>query len=166
MLEGRNRLQSDLDRLQGWADENRMGFITDKCKALHLERKNQQHTYRLGNSLLGSAEAEKDLGVIIDGEMNMGQQCGEAVRKASCTLSCIHRCISSRSKEVILPIYAALVRLQVAYCVQFWVPHFKRDVDNMGRVQRRATRMIRGQHLNLFSLHTRRLRGISWPVTN
>ena len=134
MLKGRNRLQSDLDRLQGWADENRMGFNTDKCKVMHLGRKNQHHTYRLGNSLLVSAEAEKDLGVIIDAKMNMGRQCGDAVRKANRTLSCIHRCISSRSKEVILPLYAALVRPQLEYCIQFWAPHFKRDVDNMERV--------------------------------
>ena len=138
-LEGRNRLQSDLDRLQGWADENRMGF---KCKVLHLGRKNQHHTYRLGNSLLISAEAEKDLGVIIDAKMNMGRQGGDAVRKANCTLSCIHRYISSRSREVILPIFAALVRLQLEYCIQFWAPHFRRDVDSIERVQRRATHMI------------------------
>ena len=121
-----------------------MEFSTDKCRILHLGRKNQQHTYRLGNSLLVSAEVEKDLGVIIDAKMNMGRQCGDAVRKANRTLSCIHRCISSRSKEVILRLYAALVRLQLEYCVQFWVPHFKRDVDSMERVQRRATRMIGG----------------------
>ena len=36
MLEERDRLQLDLDRLQGWADENRMGFNTDKCKVMHL----------------------------------------------------------------------------------------------------------------------------------
>ena len=114
-------------------------------------------------------EAEKDLGVITDSKMNMGRQCGDAVRKANRTLSCIHRCISSRSKEVILPLYAILVRPQLDYCIQFWVLHFKRDVDNMERVQRRATRMIRRQQgrpyeerlwdLNLFSLHKRRLRG-------
>ena len=55
------------------------------------------------------------------------------------------------------------------HCIPFWVPHFKRDVDSMERVQRRATRMIRGQQgrpyeerlwdLNLFSLQKRRLRG-------
>ena len=153
-----------------------MGFNTDKCKVMHLGRNNRHHTYRLGNSPLVSTEAEKDLGVIIDSKMNIGWQCGEAVRKASRTLSCIHRCISSRSKEVILPLYAALVRPQLEYCIQFWAPHFKRDVDSMERVQRRATRMIRGQQgrryeeklqdLNLFSLQKRRLRGILWPVIN
>ena len=106
------------------------------------------------------------MGVIIDAKMNMGWQCGYAVRKANHTLSCIHRCISGRSKEVILPLYVALVRPQLEYCVQFWAPHFKRDVDNMERVQR--TRMIRGQQgrpfedrlrdLNLFSLQKSRLR--------
>ena len=49
--EGSIRLQSDLDRLQGWEDENRLSFNTDKCKVLHLGRKNQQRTYRLGSSL-------------------------------------------------------------------------------------------------------------------
>ncbi|KYO24502.1 hypothetical protein Y1Q_0002110 [Alligator mississippiensis] len=146
-----------------------MGFNTEKYRVMHLGRKNQQHTYRLGNSLLTSVKTEKDLGVIIDATMNMGQQSGDAVRKANHTLLCIQRCISSRSKEVILPLYATLVRPQLEYCVQFWAPHFRRDVANMERVQRRATRMIRGQQgrpykerlrdLNLFSLHKRRLRG-------
>ena len=98
---------------------------------------NQHCTYRLGNSLLISAKAEKDLVVVIDSKMNMGRQCGDAVRKANRTLSCIHRYILSRSKEVILPLYAALVRPQLEYCSQFWAPHFRRDVDNMERVQRR-----------------------------
>ena len=59
-------------------------------------------------------------------------------------MSCIYRCISNRSKEVILPLYVTLVRPQLEYCVQFWAPHFRRDMDNMERVQRRATHMIGG----------------------
>ncbi|XP_059579404.1 uncharacterized protein LOC109285286 [Alligator mississippiensis] len=169
MLVERDRLQLDLDRLQRWVDENRMGFNSDKCKVLHLGRKNQQQTYRLGNSPLISTEAEKDLGAIIDAKMNMGRQCEDPVSKAYRTLSCIYRYNMSRSKEVFLPLYASLVRPQLEYCVQFWVPHFRRDVDSIERVQRRATCMIRGQQgrpykgrlrdLNLLSLHKRRLKG-------
>ena len=84
-------------------------------------------------------EAERDLGVIIDSKMNMGQQCEVTVGKANHTLSCVHRCIASRDKEVILPLYATLVRPQLDYCAQFCVPHFRREVDNNERVQRRAT---------------------------
>ena len=69
--------------------------------------------------------------------MNMGRQCGEAVEKANRTFSCIPRRISSRAKEVILPLCATLVRPQLEYWVQFWAPHFRRDVDNVERVQRR-----------------------------
>ena len=71
-LVGKDRLQQDLDRLQGWANKNRMGFNTDKCRVLHLGSRNRQHTYSLGNSLLESTVAERDLGVIIDSKMNMG----------------------------------------------------------------------------------------------
>ena len=115
-LEGRNRLQSDLDRLQGlWADKNRMGFNTDKCKVMHLGRNNQHHNCRLGNSPLVSTEAENDLGVMIDSEMNMGWQCGDAVTKANRTLSCIHRYISSRSTgqaaaRVLRPVLGAVLQ--------------------------------------------------------
>ncbi|XP_059576183.1 uncharacterized protein LOC132247417 [Alligator mississippiensis] len=167
--QGGERLQKDLDRVQGWANKNKMHFNTDKCRVLHLGRSNQQHTYKMGNSLVESTEAERDLEVIIDSKMNMGQQYEVTVGRANRTLSCIHRCISSRAKEVILPLYATLVSPQLEYCVQFWAPHFKRDVDNIERVQRRATHMIQGQQgrpynerlwdLNLFSLHKRRLRG-------
>ena len=33
---------------------------------------------------------------------------------------------------MILPLYVTLVRLQLEYCLQFWVLHFRRDVDNIG----------------------------------
>ncbi|XP_059576042.1 uncharacterized protein LOC132246649 [Alligator mississippiensis] len=136
-LEGRERLQLDLDRLQKWADENRMGFNVDKCRVLHLGRRHPQHTYRPGSSPLESTEVERDLGVIIDSKMNMSCQCQTAASKASQTLSCIQRCISSWSGEVILPLYVTVVRPQLEYCIQYWAPHFKRDVASLERVQRR-----------------------------
>ena len=98
---------------------------------------NQQHTYKMGNSLLESREAKRDLGVIIASKTNMGRHCEVTAGRANRTLSCIHRCISSRARGVIPPLYVALVRPQLDYWVRFWAPHFGRDVGSMEKVQRR-----------------------------
>ena len=61
--------------------------------------------------------------------MNVSEQCGIAASKGNQIIGLIRRNITYKGKKLIIPLYKAIVRPHLEYCIQAWRPYLKKDIE-------------------------------------
>ena len=137
-------LQDDIDKLVKWSEKWQMLFNFGKCKCIHIGPGNTSMTYEMGGTILSTTVKEKDLRVTMNAIMKVLEQCRIAASKGNQVLGMIRRNISYKDKSLIVPLYKAIVRPHLEYCIQAWSPYLRKYIDVLEKIQRRATKLIPG----------------------
>ena len=109
----KQHLQNDLDKLVKWSDKWQMLINFGKCKCLHTGHANMDVNYKMGDTVLGTTVKEKDLGVTINADMKISEQCAIAASKDNQILGLIRSNKTYKEKRLIIPLYKAICRPHV-----------------------------------------------------
>ena len=120
-----------------------MLFNFGKCKCLHTGPGKIGMNYEMGGTILSKTVKEKDLGVTMNANMKVSEQCRIAAFKGNQVLGMIRRNITYyKEKSLIVPLYKAILRPHLEYCILTWNPHLKKDIDMLEKYT--------GEQLNSF----------------
>ncbi|CAH8475308.1 unnamed protein product [Schistosoma guineensis] len=136
-------LQEDLTRLQSWADDNGLTFNTSKCKVVHL-RHVADYSYNLDNSSLVVSEVERDLGVLVPYDLKSYANCDKNAFRANLALVTLKRIFGQFDGRTFHIIFNNFIRRHLEYGNIVFPSSLQKDKDTLERIQRRATKSVRG----------------------
>ena len=167
-------LQEDINMAAKWSEIWQLPFNKDKCKVMHIGKKKEKRKYYMQNDVgikvpLETVSEEKDLGVLFSNSLSFRNHITKSIAKANQMTGIVKRTFEYLNPEVFITLYKTLIRPHLEYANVIWRPHMRKDIENIERVQRRATKCVptlshlnyreRIQYLKLPTLEYRRLRG-------
>ncbi|MGL5754740.1 MAG: RNA-directed DNA polymerase [Paraclostridium sp.] len=166
---GRTKLVEDIKIVEEWAWQWDLNLNSSKSHLLSKSDEAMNVCTPRGTMSIATVTKSMDLGVVMTADFKWEKQCLYAAARARKELFRLKGVLSCKKTEVFIPLYKAIVRPHLEYCVQAWSPYLQKDIKCLEKVQRLATKMVEGQkgksykerlaHLGLFSLSRRRLRG-------
>lgn len=136
-------LQRQLGIFANWCSINRMLVNPEKCSVITFSRKKEPiyFDYELSNTTIKRTTHIKDLGVILDSQLNYKQHMSYVIDKASRALGFIFRMTKHFSDvHCLKSLYGSLVRSILEYCSPVWNPYYNNGVERVESVQRRFLR--------------------------
>ena len=111
--------------------------------------------YEMGGAILSKTMKEKDLGVSMNADMKVSEQCRIATSKGNQVLGMIRRNIKYKEKSLIVPLYKAIVRPHLEYCIQAWILNGYENIDSNIFFEIKESKTTRGHNFTLVKKQSR-----------
>ena len=170
--EDAEKLQKDIEMLESWSSKWDLKFHPDKCHVLTLGNfENIRYTsrYMICDKEMEHVSSEKDLGIIIDENLNFEEHISNKVRIANAIVGQIRSSFTFLDGTTFKRLYTTFVRPHLEYAQTVWSPYLQKHINMLENVQDRATKLVDGigvleyaerlRKLELPSLKYRRKRG-------
>ena len=136
-----NTLVEDLKTLEVWTNAWQLKLNENKCTVLHIGSNNPKRQYTLNGITLKSVNEQEDLGIIISSDLKWESHIAKITKKANSLIFMINKAFQNKSVEMIVRIFKTYVRPKLEYAESVWNPYFVKDIEQLERIQRRATRI-------------------------
>ncbi len=140
-----------------WSKKWLLKFHPRKCSVMRIGKKNtDRYQYTMDESLK-QVRVEKDLGLIIDENLNFREHFTEKINKANRIVGLIIRTFVALDEKIFRSLFVALVRPHLEFANQVWSPYKRKNVDVIEGVQRRATKLVPGLKNRTYEERLRKL---------
>eukprot|EP00061_Rhincodon_typus_P014988 g42407.t1 len=126
---GCQRIEQDVDQLEGWAENWQMEFNLDKCNVMHFGRSNAKGKHTVNGRTLRSISIQRDLGVQVHSSLKAATQVIKVVKKAYGMLAFIGQTNGNKSWQVMLQLCKTLARPYLKDCVRFRLSHYRKYLE-------------------------------------
>jgi hypothetical protein len=134
-------LQSNLDRISQWCESWLLTLNSDKCKVLHLGKKNPAVQYFIDKKIITPVDSHNDLDVTITSDLSWSEHIIRTVKRANTSSYIMFKAFSRPSKTTFLKIYKSYILPLLEYANVIWSPTLIRDIKLIEKVQRRVCGM-------------------------
>ena len=140
-------IQRAIDELVLWSETWQLNLALSKCFVCPIHRRRNDKgfeipRYRIGTYELEPTEQARDLGVLIDKNLNFKKHIENIIHSASVKLRLIKLCLLSKDPYLMKKAFTTYVRPLLEYCSPVWSPRHKYLIDGLEKVQKRFTRMV------------------------
>ena len=136
------KIQDYIEKLVRLSEKLQMLFNFGKYKCPHTGPGNTDMNYEMGGTILSKTVKEKDLGVTMNANMKVSEECRIAASKGNHVLGMIWRNMTYKENSLIVPLYKAIVRYHLQYCIQTWNAYLRKYKYMLEK--------YRGEQLNSF----------------